>query len=322
MQTYFQMVAFYTAWGKDIWVTEKDGSNSRKVLSVDAVPVEPSVSPDGKRAVFTLWAPGRRPISIDEFRTDGSGLHVLLRNSAGEHLCCARWTSDGHYLVYENRHEGRTDLWVLSMQSGFLHRAPSPIQLTNGPLSYRKAVSSRDGKQIFAVGVEARGELVRYDANSKQFLPLLPGVPAFDPSWSADGKWVAYTAYPRSRVVAQPKRWDRCFATDLSPWTGVFPRYFSGRQTGRVRQFRGRDFPDRHGRSIAPDDGGEGRGLAPLVAGWEPAGVQGSRRFPPTSTYWISTPAGVLWYPDRQACGIHTGPATIGWSPPRGTPRS
>jgi Tol biopolymer transport system component len=44
--------------------------------------------------------------------------------------------------------------------------------------------------------MEARGELVRCDANSKQFLPLLPGVPAFDPSWSADGKWVAYTTYP------------------------------------------------------------------------------------------------------------------------------
>jgi hypothetical protein len=82
------------------------------------------------------------------------------------------------------------------MQSGFLRRSPSPIQLTNGPLSYRAAVSSRDGKQIFAVGVEARGELVRYDANSRQFLPLLPGIHAFDPSWSADGKWVAYTAYP------------------------------------------------------------------------------------------------------------------------------
>jgi Tol biopolymer transport system component len=180
----------------DIYVAEKDGSNPRKLLSVDGVPVEPSVSPDGEHAVFTIWAPGRRTISIDEVGTDGSGLHVLLRNSAGEHLCCAQWTPDGRYIVYENKHEGRRDLWLLPMQSGFLRRSPSPIQLTNGPLSYSHAVSSRDGKQIFAVGMEARGELVRYDANSKQFLPLLPAVPAFDPSWSADGKWVAYTTYP------------------------------------------------------------------------------------------------------------------------------
>lgn len=156
---------------------------------------------------------------------------------------------------------------MLSMQSGFLHRAPSPIQLTNGPLSYRKAVSSRDGKQIFAVGVEARGELVRYDANSKQFLPLLPGVPAFDPSWSADGKWVAYTAYPDHALWRSRSDGTDALQLTSPPWTGVFPRYFSGRQTGRVRQFRGRDFPDRHRRSIAPDDGGEGRGLSPH---WSP----------------------------------------------------
>jgi eukaryotic-like serine/threonine-protein kinase len=182
--------------GNDIYVAEKDGSNPRKLLTVDGVPVEPSVSPDGERLVFTLWSPAHRPISIDEVGADGSGLHVLIRNSVGERLCCARWTPDGRYIVYENKHEGRRDLWILPMQSGFLRRSRSPIQLTNGPLSYRSAVSSRDGKQIFAVGMEARGELVRYDANAKQFFPLLPGVHAFDPSWSADGKWVAYTAYP------------------------------------------------------------------------------------------------------------------------------
>jgi Tol biopolymer transport system component len=181
--------------GNDINVAEKDGAQPRKLLTVDGLPVEPSVSPDGEPLVFTIWSPAHRPISIDEAKADGSGLHVLLRNSAGGRLCCARWTPDGRYVVYENRHEGRTDLWALPMQSGFLRRSPSPVQ-SNGPLSYRSAVSSRDGKQIFAVGMEARGELVRYDANSRQFLPLLPGVHAFDPSWSANGKWAAYTAYP------------------------------------------------------------------------------------------------------------------------------
>jgi hypothetical protein len=82
------------------------------------------------------------------------------------------------------------------MQSGFLRRGPvSSVRLTNGPISYRSAVSSRDGKQIFAVGLDPRGELVRYDGDSKQFLPLLPGVLAGNASWSADGQWMAYNAY-------------------------------------------------------------------------------------------------------------------------------
>lgn len=182
--------------GNDLYIAEKDGSQPRKLLTVDGVPVQPSVSADGERLVFTVWSPAHRPISIDEARADGSGLHVLLNSSPGGRLCCARWTPDGRYIVYQNRHEGRSDLWALPMQSGVLHRSPSPVQLTNGPLSYLKPVVGRDMKHIFAVGKEARGELVRYDANSKQFLPLLPGVHAFGPSYSADGKWIAYTAYP------------------------------------------------------------------------------------------------------------------------------
>lgn len=47
--------------------------------------------------------------------------------------------------------------------------------------------------------------MVRYDGKSKQFLPFLSGISAIDPTFSADGKWVTYTAYPdhnlwRSRV--------------------------------------------------------------------------------------------------------------------------
>jgi eukaryotic-like serine/threonine-protein kinase len=71
-----------------------------------------------------------------------------------------------------------------------------PVQLTNGPLSYAGAKPSTDGKQIFAIGTKRRGELVRYDMNSKQFVPILSGISAFNPTFSSDGKWVAYASYP------------------------------------------------------------------------------------------------------------------------------
>jgi hypothetical protein len=68
--------------------------------------------------------------------------------------------------------------------------------MTNGGLSYRGVVSSRDGKQIFAIGEKRRGELVRFDVKSRQFVPFLAGSSVIDPTFSADGAWVAYTAYP------------------------------------------------------------------------------------------------------------------------------
>jgi Tol biopolymer transport system component len=40
------------------------------------------------------------------------------------------------------------------------------------------------------------GELVRYDAKSKQFLPYLSGISAIQLGLSKDGRWVAYVSYP------------------------------------------------------------------------------------------------------------------------------
>jgi Tol biopolymer transport system component len=55
---------------------------------------------------------------------------------------------------------------------------------------------SRDGKQIYALGTKQRGELVRYDMKSKQFVPILQGVSATNLTSSKDGNWVAYLSYP------------------------------------------------------------------------------------------------------------------------------
>ena len=181
--------------GNDLYIAEKDGSKPRKLLSAEGSIADPTASPDGARVTFTILS-GRRRIAIDEARVDGSDLHPIVKTSDARQVCCARWTPDGRYIVYQNRYEGRTDLWVLPMKAGLLHESRQPVQLTNGPLSYRHAVPSRDGKQIFAVGMKERGELVRYDRNSKQFLTMLPGIAAFHPTFSRDGEWVAYTSYP------------------------------------------------------------------------------------------------------------------------------
>ncbi|MGH9544925.1 MAG: TolB family protein [Terriglobales bacterium] len=50
-----------------------------------------------------------------------------------------------------------------------------------------------------------RGELVRYDVRSHQFVPFLSGISVGELDFSRDGKWVTYVSYPdyalwRSRV--------------------------------------------------------------------------------------------------------------------------
>jgi hypothetical protein len=63
-----------------------------------------------------------------------------------------------------------------------------------------QTVSSRDGTRLFAVGTKRRGELVSYDTRSKQFVPILSGISAFDVTFSADGQWAAYISYPEGTL--------------------------------------------------------------------------------------------------------------------------
>ena len=178
-----------------LYLADKDGANLQKVLSAGAQIWGPNFSPDNKHMVYTVNA-GDAGLSIVVANPDGSGQRAVVDFSERRSVCCARWTPDSKYIVFEDRSHGRVDLWAAEVQAGFLHRLHPPVQLTNGPLSYAGAKPSSDGKQIFAIGTKQRGELVRYDLTSKQFVPLFSGISAFRPTFSSDGKWVAYTSYP------------------------------------------------------------------------------------------------------------------------------
>jgi Tol biopolymer transport system component len=70
------------------------------------------------------------------------------------------------------------------------------VRLTSGPLSYRTPLPSRDGKELFVVGDQRRGELARYDGKARQFVPYLSGLAADWVSFSPDGQWVGYVVLP------------------------------------------------------------------------------------------------------------------------------
>jgi len=72
-------------------------------------------------------------------------------------------------------------------------------------MDFRSPVSSGDGKKLFVIGEQRRGELVRFESKSGQFVPYLGGISAQDVDVSKDHQWVAYVSYPdrvlwRSRV--------------------------------------------------------------------------------------------------------------------------
>jgi Tol biopolymer transport system component len=177
-----------------MYVAQKDGSNAHKISDVGCYPDMPlSISPDGRRIRFPVVSDAGDTPFYWEIRADGTQLHALPESIQG---WSGKWTSDGKLFIFVRPGNGHVDLWALPKKSGILSRSQSPIRLTNGPLSYDGPLPSRDGQRIYAIGVQNRGELIRYDVASRQFLPALDGISATDVMYSPDGKWLIYLSYP------------------------------------------------------------------------------------------------------------------------------
>ena len=171
----------------DYFIANKDGSNPRKLVSLPGPIGALNVSPDGQRVVVSQELAGDR--RLFEIAADGTGLREIRKLSDEGGF---PWTLDEKYLMYASR----GDIWLLRRKTGLFNHPGKPIRLTNGPLPYCCPYPSHDGKQIFVSGATQRGELVRYDMKSHQFVPFLSGISATDPTFSRDGKWVAYVSYP------------------------------------------------------------------------------------------------------------------------------
>jgi len=192
--------------GSALYLANAEGSNPHLLASVQGFPAGARFSPDGSRIRFYIVGEANTQ-SLWEVRSDGSDLHQLF---AGWHNppseCCGSWTPDGRYYIFESASGSENNLYALRESTGLFKKASAkPVQLTTGPLLYSTAVPALDGKRLFVEGVQRRGELVRYDGVSKQFVPFLGGISASGLAFSRDGKWVTYSTVPegtlwRSRV--------------------------------------------------------------------------------------------------------------------------
>jgi Tol biopolymer transport system component/predicted Ser/Thr protein kinase len=189
-----------------LYLVKNDGSGSRKLTTVDGVPIAPVFSPDGTHLRFSIYDPKTNFASLWEVAVDGTALHPLLPGRKERDECCGRWTPDGQYFVFQSVRQNVSNIWIRAEKAGNLRKITSePVQLTTGPMSFSNPVPSKDGKKLFVIGEKLRGELVRYDGGSRQFIPYLGGISASEVEFSRDGQWVTYVTFPedilwRSRV--------------------------------------------------------------------------------------------------------------------------
>jgi Tol biopolymer transport system component len=167
-------------------------------------------SPDGQLLRFTV-SENNGTNSIWEVSSSGGNPHRVFPELTGALHQKGIWTPDGKYFVFQTLRQNRMDLWAVREKGDLFHKVDRrPVRLTSGPMSFSGAQPGADGKKIYAVGLQPRAELVRYDAKSGQFLPYLEGASISDVSFSSDGQWLAYVTYPdnilwRSRIDGTQK---------------------------------------------------------------------------------------------------------------------
>jgi Tol biopolymer transport system component/predicted Ser/Thr protein kinase len=190
------------AKGQDLYVAGSDGSQSRKLVSLPGTGSDSRWSPDGKKIRFTLNDPKTNSNSLWEVDADGSHLHPLLPGwNTPPDECCGRWTSDGRYYLFSSTRGGTSNIWAMRETSGLFRKGSfAPVQLTTGTTGLGSPLPSLDGKKLFVIGTQRRGELVRYDGKSGQWVPYLSGISAQCVSFSRDGKHAAYVTYPEGSL--------------------------------------------------------------------------------------------------------------------------
>ena len=279
-----KFVTYYTANG-DIYVVRSDGTESRKLVSApdhfnNGYSGFPSWSPDGSKIRFT-WG-----TQLWEISSSGSGLHQLVPGwRSSEWKAGGRWTPDGRFYVFNSRDPvlsngaaalPASQIWALDERHSFLRRAhPEPIQLTSGPTHWGRIIPGKDGKTIFTRGVTLRGELVRFDTQSRKLEPYLSGISAEFLSFSPDGKFVAYVTFPggilwkANRDGSNPVQiTDRPIYPTLLRWSpdGRQILFSAGNSEGRFKIY------------LLPSEGGKPEMILPsdkigqFDASWSPDG--------------------------------------------------
>jgi eukaryotic-like serine/threonine-protein kinase len=211
------------AKGNELFLAKSDGTESHSLVMMAGWPSSPQWSPAGGSLRLTIQDQKTNATSLWEVSADGKNPHPLLsgwQNSATE--CCGVWTPRGKHFVFSSQ----GSIWELQEKvSLLLKKSVEPIRLTAGPLALVSPLSSKDGKKLFVVGKRARGELVRYDAKSNQFIPLLSGISAEQLSFSKDGQWVAYVAFPEGTLWRSKVDGSERLQLSYPPMYASMPRW-------------------------------------------------------------------------------------------------
>lgn len=185
----------------NIFLMNTDGNNIRSVVEDSGNEFAASWSPDGQKILFQTWISDETAWDIYVVNIDGSGKKVLINTDMEEQLPV--WSPDGSKFAYHAGHRGQgIDIYVANADG------TGAMRLTDGNGTLHAAPAwSPDGTQIAfhsnrhqppATGT--RTPLAQYEiyvmnqdgSNMRRLTSSQPLEAVSNPTWSPDGKQIAY----------------------------------------------------------------------------------------------------------------------------------
>jgi DNA-binding winged helix-turn-helix (wHTH) protein len=250
-----EILAYDVAWypdgqhllysaGGSIYRTNVDGGSRKRLFGVSGNAYWFRWSPDGRTLRFTLIDAKSEATSLWEVPADSTTPHRLHPDSQYPQ-CCGSWTPDGKYFLFQVRVESAFQIWSSRERGSLLFRTSSRgVPLAVGPMNYRGPVPSKDGKKLFMRAEAPKGQLVRYDSRSGQFITLLPSISARTATYSRDEKWIAYTSLADNNLWRCKSDGGDCLELAYGMQQTALPRWSPD---GKTIAFMARHFGEKWG---------------------------------------------------------------------------
>ncbi|HNH82777.1 MAG TPA: protein kinase [Acidobacteriota bacterium] len=221
-------------WGARLWLQAGQKTSLGDVKAVQTtissgLDVYPTFSPDGRSMVYCSDKSGGFELYIKQLVAGGRELQLT---TDGEQNVQPAWSPDGEWIAYHSKN--RSGIWVISVLGG------SPKQLSEFG---SRPIWSPDGK-LLAFQSDGLTDLSGNAAPAQPpstiwTVPARGGNPQAvtqvgnpagghgTPSWSADGKWIAFATYDRRTsaiwaISTESKELVRIVATQRYIYDPIF----------------------------------------------------------------------------------------------------